>query len=136
MKKLCFIFLLLVIGMYQNAQAQVMGYVGEIRLFAGNFAPQGWAFCDGKTLPVKEYQALFALLGNKHGGDGTTNFALPDLRGRVPMAVTPDEVGKINSKNDNNINVVNGSPTIVQIAPPYLGLYYIICVQGSFPARN
>ena len=60
-------------------------FVGEIMLFAGNFAPQGWAFCDGQLLPIGPNQGLFSLLGTYYGGDGQTTFALPDLRGRVPM---------------------------------------------------
>lgn len=60
-------------------------YVGEIRLFAGNFAPQGWAFCDGQLLAIASNDALFSLLGTTYGGDGRTTFALPDLRGRVPL---------------------------------------------------
>jgi microcystin-dependent protein len=61
-------------------------YVGEIALFAGNFAPVGWFLCDGRTLPIAQYQALFALIGTMYGGNGTTNFALPDLRGRAPIS--------------------------------------------------
>ena len=60
-------------------------FVGEIRMFAGNFAPQGWAFCDGQLLAVSQNDALFSLLGTIYGGDGRTTFALPDLRGRVPV---------------------------------------------------
>lgn len=60
-------------------------FVGEIRLFANNYAPRGWAACNGQTLPINGYQALYSLLGNVYGGNGTTEFALPDLRGRVPI---------------------------------------------------
>lgn len=60
-------------------------YVGEIRMFGCNFAPQGWAFCDGRLLPITQNTALFSLLGTTYGGNGTSNFALPDLRGRVPV---------------------------------------------------
>ena len=58
-------------------------YLGEIRLFPYNFAPSGWQFCQGQTLPISQYQALFALIGTTYGGNGVQNFALPDLRGRV-----------------------------------------------------
>jgi len=58
-------------------------FIGEIRMFAGNFAPRGWAFCHGQLLRVEQYTPLFALLGNTYGGDGRTTFAVPDLRGRV-----------------------------------------------------
>ncbi len=59
--------------------------IAEIRLFAGNYAPRGWAFCQGQLLPIAENTALFSLLGTTWGGDGRTTFALPDLRGRVPV---------------------------------------------------
>jgi microcystin-dependent protein len=60
-------------------------FVGEIRMFAGNFAPRGWAYCDGQLLAVSQNDALFSLLGTIYGGDGRTTFGLPDLRGRVPI---------------------------------------------------
>lgn len=59
--------------------------LGEIMMFAGNFAPRGWAFCDGQLLPIAQNDALFSLLGTTYGGDGRTTFALPDLRGRAPI---------------------------------------------------
>lgn len=62
-------------------------YVGEIRMFAGNFAPAGWAFCNGALLPISENEVLYALIGNTYGGDGVESFAVPDLRGRVPVHV-------------------------------------------------
>jgi microcystin-dependent protein len=60
-------------------------YVGEIKMFAGNFAPQGWLFCDGSLVPIAENATLFNLIGTTYGGDGQTNFSLPDLRGRIPV---------------------------------------------------
>jgi len=60
-------------------------YVGEIRMFAGNFAPAGWMFCEGQLLPISEYETLFNLIGTTYGGDGQSTFALPDLRGRLPV---------------------------------------------------
>jgi microcystin-dependent protein len=60
-------------------------FVGEIRIFAGNFAPTGWAFCSGQILPISQNTALFSLLGTYYGGDGKSTFALPDLQGSVPM---------------------------------------------------
>jgi len=60
-------------------------YVGEIRMFAGNFAPAGWMFCEGQLLPISENETLFQLVGTTYGGDGQSNFALPDLRGRIPV---------------------------------------------------
>lgn len=59
-------------------------YIGEIRMFAGLFAPVDWAFCDGQILPISEYDALFQLIGTTYGGDGDETFGLPDLRGRAP----------------------------------------------------
>lgn len=60
-------------------------YVGEVRLFAGNFAPAGWMFCNGALLPISENEVLFQLIGTTYGGDGQSTFGLPDLRGRVPI---------------------------------------------------
>lgn len=60
-------------------------YIGEIRLFAGNFAPAGWAFCDGSVVPITENETLFNLIGTTYGGDGQVTFNLPDLRGRFPV---------------------------------------------------
>jgi microcystin-dependent protein len=60
-------------------------FVGEIRMFAGNFAPAGWMFCEGQLLPISENETLFFLIGTTYGGDGESTFALPDLRGRVPI---------------------------------------------------
>jgi microcystin-dependent protein len=60
-------------------------YVGEIRMFGGNFAPAGWMLCEGQALPISEYDTLFALIGTTYGGDGQSTFNLPDLRGRLPL---------------------------------------------------
>lgn len=60
-------------------------YVGEIRMFAGNFAPAGWMFCQGQLLPISENETLFQLIGTTYGGDGESTFALPDLQGRLPI---------------------------------------------------
>ena len=60
-------------------------FIAEIRIFAGNFAPRGWAFCDGQLLPISQNTALFSLIGTTYGGDGRTTCALPDLQGRAPM---------------------------------------------------
>src|ERR1700740_656721 len=61
-------------------------YVGEIRMFAGNFAPAGWMFCEGQLLSISQLETLFNLIGTTYGGDGQSTFALPDLRGRLPIA--------------------------------------------------
>ncbi|WP_454190373.1 phage tail protein [Paenibacillus sp. Marseille-Q7038] len=60
-------------------------YVGEIRMFAGNYPPKGWAFCDGAILPITGNESLYSIIGVTYGGDGTTNFKLPDLKGRLPL---------------------------------------------------
>jgi microcystin-dependent protein len=60
-------------------------YIGEIRMFGGNFAPAGWAFCDGQTLPISENDALFVLIGTRYGGDGQSTFNLPNLQSRIPL---------------------------------------------------
>ena len=60
-------------------------YVGEIRMFAGNFAPAGWMFCDGQTIPISENETLFQLIGTTYGGDGQATFNLPNLQSRVPL---------------------------------------------------
>ncbi len=75
-------------------------YLATIILFAGNFAPRGWAFCDGQLLPIERYQAVYSLVGTTYGGDGRTTFALPDLRGRAPIhpgagaGLTPRALGE------------------------------------------
>lgn len=60
-------------------------FIGEIRMFTGNFPPLGWAFCNGQTLPINQYQALFSILGITYGGNGTSTFCLPNLQGRAPI---------------------------------------------------
>jgi microcystin-dependent protein len=69
-------------------------YIGEIRMFAGNFNPNGWAFCDGQLIPISENDALFTLIGTTYGGDGQETFALPNLQSRIPihMGAGPDGV--------------------------------------------
>jgi microcystin-dependent protein len=76
--------LLLGLGVNKTAMASE-AFLAEIKMFAGTFAPRGYAYCDGQLLPINSYQALFSLLGTTYGGDGRTTFALPDLRGRVAI---------------------------------------------------
>lgn len=93
-------------------------FIGEIRLFAGNFAPRGWAFCNGQLLPLSQYQALYAILGIVYGGDGRTTFAIPDLRGRVPVhsgysegpGVDKVEPGQKSGTNTNTLSIGNLPP--------------------------
>ena len=170
-------------------------FIGVIKLFAGNFAPNGWMFCQGQTLPISQNTALFSLLGTQYGGNGQTTFMLPDLRGRVPVGfgqgpgLTPIEQGAVGGvesvtilpsqmpSHSHNVNIPTsdvigssenpsghiltargaadfalpsdvsgnyGGVTIsatggnqpLPIMQPYLGLNYIICLQGVFPSRS
>lgn len=175
-------------------------YIGSIILFAGNFAPRGWAFCQGQILSIAQNTALFSLLGTTYGGNGQTTFALPDLRGRAPigqgqgpglpnitlgeMAGSPTTTllitnmpahnhvatasvsaaadGRASSDspadayldsgtqlytNQSDGTKMNAGMVSVQIGiaggnqpfsiqDPYLGMNYIICMEGIFPSRN
>jgi microcystin-dependent protein len=82
-------------------------FIGEIRLVAFNFAPKGWAICAGQLLPINQNQALFALLGTTYGGDGRTTFALPDLRGRVPVGAGQPPAG-----SDYQLGATGGEETV------------------------
>ena len=89
--------------------------LGQIIIFAGNFAPKGWAFCDGQLLSISQNTALFSLLGTTYGGDGQTTFALPDLRGRVFMhpgsgrGLSPRTLGEVGGVETNSL-IVNNLP--------------------------
>ncbi len=63
------------------------GFIGEVKLFAGTFAPRNWAFCEGQLLAIQQFTSLYSIIGDQYGGDGRTTFGLPDLRGRVPVGV-------------------------------------------------
>lgn len=86
-------------------------FIGMVILFGGNFAPRGWALCDGQLLPISENTSLFSILGTTYGGDGRTTFALPDLRGRVPMhpgngpGLTPRDLGQKLGEESVNLTV-------------------------------
>ncbi|HNP71261.1 MAG TPA: tail fiber protein [Kouleothrix sp.] len=93
-------------------------YIGEIRLFGGNFAPYGWFFCDGSTLQISQYETLFSLIGTTYGGDGQTTFQLPDLRGRLP----------IHQGQGNGLSLrVIGQPG---------GAEQVTLLQGQLPVHN
>jgi microcystin-dependent protein len=178
------------------------GYIAEIRLFAGNFAPRGWAFCQGQILSIAQNTALFSLLGTTYGGNGQTTFGLPDLRGRTAVgpgqgpglpsinlgelagepthtliiteipahnhatqvtvsgvsaegnAFTPTNATWATSPNGDTI-YSSSAPSSPMIASsvgvtvgntggsqphnnmqPFLGMNYIICLQGIYPSRN
>lgn len=139
-------------------------YLGEVDLFAGNFAPRGWALCDGQILPIDQHQSLFSLLGTTYGGDGRTTFGLPDLRGRT--AVHPGTgTGLTSRQPGERFGAQNVTLTVGQLPAhshtiqspllhrdfvtfdtggnqphtnmqPSLGLNYTIALQGVFPSRN
>ena len=81
-------------------------FLAEVRLMGFNFAPRGWAFCDGQILPINQNQSLYSLLGTTYGGDGRTSFALPDLRGRTPL-----HTGNSNGGVDHSLGQKSGEET-------------------------
>lgn len=108
MKKLNTLIVLSFLTLAVSAQES---FIGEIKMFAGNFAPRGWAFCDGQLLAIASNSALFSILGTTYGGDGRTSFALPDLRGRVAMhpgsgpGLTPRRLGERGGTETNTLTV-------------------------------
>ena len=160
--------------------------LGEIKMFAGNFAPKGWMLCNGQLLSIAQNTALFSILGTTYGGDGRTTFALPDLRGRAPLGtgagpglsqVTLGERGGVDSMTLTQANLPPHSHALAvshgdvdakvagylahgiwsttggEAAPadtiaatgggqpfdnrqPYLGVNFIIAVQGIYPSRD
>ena len=129
-------------------KAQEDPFIGQLAVFAGNFAPRNWALCDGQLLSINEYQALYSLIGTTYGGDGRTTFALPDLRGRVVIGpgqgpgLTSRSRGEkggteVGGKSGSGPFLTGGSSTKgVPNEQPYLVLNYIICLQGIFPSRS
>lgn len=91
-----------------NLRESMDAMIGTITIFAGNFAPRGWAFCDGALLPIADHPALFSILGTSYGGDGIGTFALPDMRGRVAAQSS---------------------------LQPMLFMTFIIAIAGVFPSR-
>jgi len=142
MKKTIFISLFVLL-LSSGIQAQE-GFIGEVKLFAGNFAPRGWAFCDGQLLSISQNAALFSILGTTYGGDGRTTFALPDLRGRTAMGPRQgpglDDVRLGQRYGGALVPNSGGETTLSTTSPkrtqPSLGLNYIICLYGVFPSRS
>ena len=192
-KSLGFTFFLMLISFgfeSQDAKAQEC-MPGEIRMFAGNFAPRKWAFSAGQLIPIASNQALYSILGTTYGGDGRTAFALPDLRGRVPLgagkglSLTPRRLGQKGGAETHRLRVaeipahrhsarsnsgkgtsaspvrnvwaasaqksysrrsntkmgrdaigVTGRNRRHNNMQPFLGINYIICLQGIYPSRN
>jgi len=135
-------------------------FVGEIKMVGFNFAPRGYAFCDGQLLLISQNTALFSLLGTMYGGDGRTTFGLPDLRGRFPMhagngsGLTDRPQAE---KGGTEIEIVRGKPPILgwgttkeignntptgapvsegPYMPPYLAIRFVIALVGIFPSRS
>lgn len=95
-------------------------FLGEIKIVAFNFAPRGWAFCDGQILPINQNQSLYSLLGTMYGGDGRTTFALPDLRGRSPIHVGAADGGTnraLGSKAGEETHTLTGAETPAHTHP-------------------
>jgi microcystin-dependent protein len=164
MKKLL-LSVLLVIGLSLSSFAQysaVEAYIGEIRLFAGTYAPAGWAFCNGQQISIQQNQALYAIIGTTYGGNPASYFNLPDLRGRVPIhsgaqqapdvpfiqlgqklgsaSYTPIASPKFQKNDTTGVSIPqlvgNPNPVPHSLYQPSLGLNYIICLYGIFPVRE
>lgn len=143
------IFVLLALVLFsvvgiQSVKAQgQLGMIGEIRMFAGTFAPQSWAFCDGSLLSINQNTALFSVIGTTYGGDGSTTFALPDLRGRMPVGagigptLTERQLGEIGGEESHNLTT-SEMPThahsYTQYADSTVGNSEN--PSGKYPARN
>jgi microcystin-dependent protein len=109
-------------------------FLGEIRMFSGNYAPEGWALCDGSELPINgQYEALYAVIGQTYGGNGEASFALPDFRARGPVGSGQAQVGSFvpGQTADTATESTGGQP-----ASPVLCVTFIICVEGLFPVRS
>jgi microcystin-dependent protein len=108
-------------------------FIGDIRLFGFNFAPQGWASCEGQTMPIAQYTALFSLLGTTYGGDGQTTFRLPDLRGRAPIGFGQAPGGTTFEQGET---VAPGATATDQSTQPgHLALNWCIALEGIYPSR-
>lgn len=110
-------------GLFQSVNAQD-GMLGEIRMFAGNFAPRGWALCQGQLLSISSNSALFSILGTTYGGDGRTTFGLPDMRGRMPMGtgrgpgLTSRSIGQKGGR-EQFVLVPNNLPAAKVVTPAF-----------------
>lgn len=137
------------------AEELVVGepFIGEITLFGGNFLPRGYMFCEGQLLDIYRHESLFSILGTTYGGDGRTTFALPDLRGRAAVqkgqgpGLERIELGQRGGLEQINVSILNVSQdggNNTQVASrigkdnrvPYLGMNYIIAVNGTYPSRE
>ena len=113
------------------------GVLGQIVMFAGDFAPRNWALCQGQLLPINQNQALFSLLGNRYGGDGKATFALPDLRGRAPTgAGEPSGTDEAARDPGPRARLLDAWRRVRQPRGlTGLDVQFIICIQGDWPER-
>jgi len=120
-------------------------YIGEIRMFGFDWAPRGWAKCDGQLLPIAQNQALFSLLGTIYGGDGRTTFGLPDLRGRVPVhqgtgsGLSDRRIGQRGGSEIQSIDASlsqGGQTSVNPGGSPYLTVNFCIALVGTYPERS
>ncbi len=132
------------------ANAGMDPFIGEITMFAGNFAPRGWAFCNGQLLPIASNAALFSILGTTYGGDGRTTFALPDLRGRAPIhagtgpGLPNYRLGQRGGSETNTLSVANlpahnhsASLSSASVAMPAYSLEgESTSPDGNYPAKS
>ena len=158
MKKTILLLALLMSLGFSNTVLSQEAMIGEIKMFAGNFAPRGWAFCEGQLLPISQNSALFSILGTTYGGDGRTTFALPDLRGRAPVHAGKSpylnevRLGQMGGAEALELRIVNvlkegtdgtyqtysvkTSNSEIYTRSPYLGVKYIIALVGIYPSRS
>ncbi len=107
--------------------------LGQIIIFAGNFAPRGWASCNGQLMPIDQYQTLYSIVGTTYGGDGRTTFALPDLRGRV--LVGTGQGAALPNHTLGQVTPLIGSDSGDERYQA-LALNYIIAIEGIYPQRS
>lgn len=111
-------------------------YVGEIRPFAFAFPPQGWALCDGSILNISQNQALYAVIGNRYGGDGVKTFALPDLRGRVPVHVGNEVKLAVAGGEETHVLTVGEMPPHTHMASALSSMGTVGNAQGNLWAKT
>lgn len=109
-------------------------FIGQLMLVCFNYAPQGWMLCDGSLLPISQYQALFSLLGTTFGGNGTTNFGLPDLRGRVPVGATLSGAGT--QLTPRKMGEAGGSEAVTLLLPQIPMHTHLVVTNDSSEALN